>query len=759
MATQPTNLPVPSESPRDLKFNAGKIDEFVTSKQREYEDRFGNKHYTVEGLRWVAQQAISAFGYITLKSFQLGAPLPDNELTLPNQVLQDESDGEYYRWDGTFPKAVPADSTPDTTGGKGIGAWVSVGDASLRSQISEPDGLKFIGTCPDITTLRTIEPERDQQKIFVDFHTTGMKPTVSGDTGGGLFVADFTDSTSADDNGMVIVTAGGKRWKRDLQGKGYVTPRMFGAWMDAPKVDVHDINHDTDMPKPDLTGVTNDSAALIAAYNTYMPIFIDSPIYIGDASIDITVKRWDGYSLNIYGTNPLHSVIYTSGDGGFICAAWCHELSVENIGFVNADDGIVGCPLVISGDSALGQPAGGGQQYKINNVNLMRYNVGLALSCFVSESDRVFMYSCNFGMTLVATSINLSAAWALRCGVGFCWGATYDRASKVPAFSDNEVLMYVAANNIAADMCITPHKFFRGRDLKITGLGIEGVRGDTLFDFSSFAETERSAIYFDAVDCWIQTTRDSTVTSVVKTPDNVTNVLGMAVFQTGMIKTDRAVQFFVNSNDSNINQCRGFEIKDTFRFVSSVTTSKMNSAKAQSVKINGRWYGTESSNSISNNRIGAVLSAANYNSNAFFNNVSTDAGTVIVPYGASLDIFLTAVGEESLTTGGNFLCVEAIIFPVGKSGVSASGSGGRILATVSGTTQADISSAGNIWTNYDQGDKNLTGINVVKQVVNGGTYIRFRFDTPTLTMAIVHLTVTRCGYTHSYDKLWQVRNP
>ncbi len=119
----------------------------------------------------------------------------------------------------------------------------------LKVSLSGEDGLKYIGTCPDIAMLRTIEPERDQQKIFVDFHTTGMKPTVSGDTGGGLFVADFTDSTSADDNGMVIVTAGGKRWKRDLQGKGYVTPRMFGAWMDAPKVDVHDINHDTDMPR------------------------------------------------------------------------------------------------------------------------------------------------------------------------------------------------------------------------------------------------------------------------------------------------------------------------------------------------------------------------------------------------------------------------------------------------------------------------------------------------------------------------------
>lgn len=54
MATQPTNLPVPSKSLRDLKFNAGKIDEFVTSLVNTYVDRFGNAHYTIEGLRWLA---------------------------------------------------------------------------------------------------------------------------------------------------------------------------------------------------------------------------------------------------------------------------------------------------------------------------------------------------------------------------------------------------------------------------------------------------------------------------------------------------------------------------------------------------------------------------------------------------------------------------------------------------------------------------------------------------------------------------------
>ncbi|EOJ6040688.1 hypothetical protein ACM36E_001789 [Cronobacter sakazakii] len=130
MATQPTNNPVPSESPRDLKFNAGKIDEFVTSLVNTYLDRFGNEHYTIEGLRWLAQQAIAEFGWIPVGTFQAGATL-----TLPNQLLKDTTDGEYYRWDGTFQKTVPAGSTPSSSGGVGTGAWLSVGDATVRQWV------------------------------------------------------------------------------------------------------------------------------------------------------------------------------------------------------------------------------------------------------------------------------------------------------------------------------------------------------------------------------------------------------------------------------------------------------------------------------------------------------------------------------------------------------------------------------------------------------------------------------------------------
>ncbi|EOT7725454.1 hypothetical protein ACNH6Y_001827 [Escherichia coli] len=131
MATTPTNLPVPSESPRDLKFNAGKIDEFVTSENHVYVDRFGDEHRTIAGINYDANQAILNYGYITKDSFEDGSTI-----SLANECLRWKSNGEYYRWDGILPKVVPPGSTPDSTGGIGDGKWVSVGDAALRTELS-----------------------------------------------------------------------------------------------------------------------------------------------------------------------------------------------------------------------------------------------------------------------------------------------------------------------------------------------------------------------------------------------------------------------------------------------------------------------------------------------------------------------------------------------------------------------------------------------------------------------------------------------
>ena len=98
------------------------------------------RRWTIAGFQYTAEEAIRNYGYITMDSFEDGATL-----TLPNQVLRYEATGEYYRWDGDLPKTVPAGSTPENTGGIGLGAWVSVGDASLRQQLSSKLGSLMVG--------------------------------------------------------------------------------------------------------------------------------------------------------------------------------------------------------------------------------------------------------------------------------------------------------------------------------------------------------------------------------------------------------------------------------------------------------------------------------------------------------------------------------------------------------------------------------------------------------------------------------------
>ncbi|MCT4709487.1 hypothetical protein MUA04_04690 [Enterobacteriaceae bacterium H11S18] len=171
MATTPTQNAVPSELPQDLKFNAGKIDEFVTSVAQQYIDRFGNAHYTIEGLKQLALQQIYNLGWNPVGTFQDGVTVSS-----PGDIAQDESTGIWYRWDdlGSLPKVVPGGSTPDSTGGVGDGKWqpVDVSDV-LRKDLSKPSGAELIGY--QDTTV----------KGYLDYHTgkTTINLNAFGSTG------------------------------------------------------------------------------------------------------------------------------------------------------------------------------------------------------------------------------------------------------------------------------------------------------------------------------------------------------------------------------------------------------------------------------------------------------------------------------------------------------------------------------------------------------------------------------------------------
>ena len=63
--------------------------------------------------------------------------------------------GQCYTWVGAFPKTVPADSIPTSTGGVNPSAWVSVGDASLRADISSEGGDRHVHGFSSIQAMAT----------------------------------------------------------------------------------------------------------------------------------------------------------------------------------------------------------------------------------------------------------------------------------------------------------------------------------------------------------------------------------------------------------------------------------------------------------------------------------------------------------------------------------------------------------------------------------------------------------------------------
>lgn len=67
-------------------------------------------------------------------------------LASPSDFIWDAVSNAWYYWAGDYPKAVPAASTPESTGGFGPNAWVSVGDSALRSMLASNSGASMIGT-------------------------------------------------------------------------------------------------------------------------------------------------------------------------------------------------------------------------------------------------------------------------------------------------------------------------------------------------------------------------------------------------------------------------------------------------------------------------------------------------------------------------------------------------------------------------------------------------------------------------------------
>lgn len=224
MATTPTNLSVPSESPRDLKFNAGKIDEFVTSLALQYIDRFGDAHYTIEGLKALVLQQIYNLGWNPVGSFQGGATVSS-----AGDIIQDETTGVWYRWDdlSTLPKFVPAGSTPGSTGGIGEGKWLAV-DVSdvLRKDLQGSNGSTLIGGSVYVvdyfSDAKSANAGKSKYIMTRGHHTLGV--------GAATYFSDGTTGAPSTGNELKFYDATGNGWY--LHHDGTIDCRQFGVVAD-----------------------------------------------------------------------------------------------------------------------------------------------------------------------------------------------------------------------------------------------------------------------------------------------------------------------------------------------------------------------------------------------------------------------------------------------------------------------------------------------------------------------------------------------
>ncbi|MBC3250438.1 hypothetical protein H8I91_09205 [Serratia fonticola] len=188
--TTPSQVPVPSEKPQDLLFNAGKIDEFVNSVINQYIDRFGAAHLTIAGITALARtvieqikadgaEAVSAIGWQ-----ELGDWVVNLSITNRDQVVW--YDGAWYKYIGGLPHTITGDS-PESDGGvwsesNPAGVWVNIGDAALRSEIAGAGGFRLIGTVNGVNRLSTIfVQDGDRVQLLDVFGWAGVRvPTGTG---------------------------------------------------------------------------------------------------------------------------------------------------------------------------------------------------------------------------------------------------------------------------------------------------------------------------------------------------------------------------------------------------------------------------------------------------------------------------------------------------------------------------------------------------------------------------------------------------
>lgn len=191
MATTPTNKPIPSEDPRDLKFNAGKIDEEVNGSADYYTDRFSVQRLTNTGrnnqFQTAQTQRESDFQQFLLNSgYQFLGDYENGPYTITarNQIIRYQN--EFWRLNADTNPPYTTTGVNSTSWATDVTHFVSVGDANLRQELASISGEILVGSPATINDLKNIYPLN-----YARVETRGA--FAEGDGGEGSWVFDHSN--------------------------------------------------------------------------------------------------------------------------------------------------------------------------------------------------------------------------------------------------------------------------------------------------------------------------------------------------------------------------------------------------------------------------------------------------------------------------------------------------------------------------------------------------------------------------------------
>ncbi|HAM9540335.1 TPA: hypothetical protein IDY85_000288 [Escherichia coli] len=454
----------------------------------------------------------------------------------------------------------------------------------LEQRLSSFDGQKYIGVCPDIVTLRTIEPTVDGQMITLKQHTDGTG------IGGGRFRAVLHGESYSDNNGTIVKTVGGSAWLRI--NADVVNPLMFGAYGDGITDDTEAVNN-----------AIASSSNIDGVANTYLVSGNGIQIQHGKTFKNATItesKASNAVMLRFTGSNSaIENIIFDGSNGltsrGIIVNAGLSDIHIYKCRATDLKKPFVG----VSGDYD-------------NNLFCVRVTI-----------EKCFANNCgNDGIDYDRTTIifdGVSGCTVKDCYFSSCnWGITFRQPYDYPELTKP----YAYYNRV--DGCYlsgkTGYQYNQGisaqsqKHFSASGNTIEGFLGNAIdnqrCDFSRIENNKLTSgddgIFFGDLNCRGHIVTGNLIIGCARgirvygaVGDWVNQTMTDIIISGNTILDSKSVGIYIYKTETT-NNFNGFNISNNI--VDNAGTRSLSENK-QGILITGLITGVVSNNVIRNTRM------------------------------------------------------------------------------------------------------------------------------------------------------------